>query len=374
LVSETEVFDFKVDTAAPQIQLPSRWYIWESGEFVIKDHGSKIVALGYEISDPQNRWKKVERSWTPNTEEFSYTIAWNRVFADGIVALIGSYTVTVFAVDEAGNRSQKSAQILIPQPNATPLPTFTPVPTATIAPNTPVPTEMAVIPAVEPTATSQSNSGGFSFGTKDDSVETQSTNPDSQLPNSQSPILWGATAAAVVGAAMADTLDKQRKRKEAEAASRAAAQKKADRLNEAERQRKIRNYLQGQAILKAQEEAARKEAQEERALKFKEKFLNPAKVVEPSLAEVQARMAIKAQKDAELDAATRSYMAMGAAVTAQKEKEQHLAGLQAYYDGRKDGESALSQLIYKFTYNPNSESETALERMKNVLEETGSGP
>ncbi|MGP8330232.1 MAG: hypothetical protein ACT6FF_07940 [Methanosarcinaceae archaeon] len=35
-------------------------------------------------------------------------------------------------------------------------------------------------------------------------------------------------------------------------------------------------------------------------------------------------------------------------------------GLRAYYEGRKDGESALSQLIYKFTYNPNSESETAL--------------
>jgi hypothetical protein len=82
-----------------------------------------------------------------------------------------------------------------------------------------------------PTAMRQS---GFSFGTENDAL-----NPKSQLPNPQSPLLWGATA------------DKRRrKRKTAESASRTAAQKKADRLNEAERQRKIRNYLQGQAVLK----------------------------------------------------------------------------------------------------------------------------
>ncbi|MCF6278090.1 MAG: hypothetical protein L3J16_04985 [Anaerolineales bacterium] len=250
-ISESEVFDFKIDATAPHIQLPSRWYIWESGEFVIKDETSKIVAAGYEIRDPQGRWRKVERNWTPDTEQFSQTIAWNRVFADGVVAPIGNYEVRVYAVDAAGNRSEKRAQILIPAPEATPLPTFTPVPTATIAPNTPVPTEMAILPAVEPTAAQKSEKSGFRFGSNDDSLEEEI--PNSQSPNPQSPILWGATAAAALGI-YAVTAEKRRKeRRKAEAESLAAARNKAARLNEAERQRKINNYLQGQAILRAQE-------------------------------------------------------------------------------------------------------------------------
>ena len=123
-----------------------------------------------------------------------------------------------------------------------------------------------------PTAKPQSS---FSFGTENDALKEQV--PNSQSPNPQSPILWGATAAAAaLGVYNAKAQERRKKRKEAESASRTAAQKKADRLNEAERQRKIRNYLQGQAILKAQEEAAkeaRKQALRERALKFKEKLL-----------------------------------------------------------------------------------------------------
>jgi len=135
------------------------------------------------------------------------------------------------------------------------------------------------------------------------------SDPKSQLPNPQSPLLWGATAE-----------KRRRKRKTAESASRTAAQKKADRLNEAERQRKIRNYLQGQAILKAQEEAARKEDDDPYA-GMDDWYEKQDKINAGMLAEVpelqrwaEKQKAIKAQKDAELDSATRSYMAMGAAV------------------------------------------------------------
>lgn len=138
--SYTEVYEFEVDTRGPNIKLPSRWYIWETGGLFVKDETSKIRNVTYEIRDGQNRWKKVERNWDPNRNEFTRDLDWNRLFSDGVRAPIGTYFVTIYAEDYAGNTSKKTAEIIIPAPNATPLPTFTPTPIPT---NTPVPTEPA---------------------------------------------------------------------------------------------------------------------------------------------------------------------------------------------------------------------------------------
>ena len=212
----TEVFDFKVDTKGPHIKLPSRWYIWESGEFVIKDADSKIVSIRYEITDPQNRWQKMERSWTPSLHDFSHTISWNRVFADGITAPIGNYNVTVYAEDAAGNKSQKSASIIIPQPDAAPLPTFTPTPTPeTVAVEPPATEEVVAIagmPTMTPTPLPQAieteeeekKATVFGFESEPD------TNSDSQSTTSN--ILWGATAAAAIGAFATEAEKRKRER------------------------------------------------------------------------------------------------------------------------------------------------------------------
>ena len=44
LVSTTQVYDFSVDTRGPNIKLPSRWYIWETGDLFVKDDGSGIAS------------------------------------------------------------------------------------------------------------------------------------------------------------------------------------------------------------------------------------------------------------------------------------------------------------------------------------------
>ncbi len=179
-----------------------------------------------------------------------------------------------------------------------------------------------------PTPTASQNSGIFGFGRKPQT-------PESQSPGSQSPLFWGAAAPAALG--LFNAKIEERKRREAEARERRKnsdymkmrraekAGKLAEYLREknmSERERKHRAELQalwnanGAALYEAKK-AARKERKStlrERALKFKEKFLNPVKIAQPSLAEVQARMGIKAQKDSELDSATRSYMAIGQAV------------------------------------------------------------
>jgi len=90
---------------------------------------------------------------------------------------------------------------------------------------------------------------------------------------------------------MAQALEAQRKRKEAEAASLAAAKKKAASLNEAERARKTRNYQEGQAIKKAEEESAHiaaMQALNEEILSEKEDLLElkePPPPKKPSLAD-----------------------------------------------------------------------------------------
>ena len=119
--------------------------------------------------------------------------------------------------------------------------------------------------------------------------------------------------------------ERRKKRKEAEAASLAAAKKKAAKLNEVERQRKIRNYQEGQAIKKAEEEAARiatMQALNEEILSEKEGLLELSDLPEDD----------KSQSLADWKKA--DMRATDEAVKEQKYKD----GFMAYYEGRKAGE------------------------------------
>ncbi len=71
-----------------------------------------------QIRDPQGRWQKVVRSYEANGDSFTTSIAWDRTFADGTLAPVGTYDVMVTARDLAGNESRETARILIPAPAA----------------------------------------------------------------------------------------------------------------------------------------------------------------------------------------------------------------------------------------------------------------
>ena len=132
-----------INNTPPHIKLTPEWFIWESGELVIKTDYFPVREGSVTISDPQNRWPKVE---IPFGEKYPSTIKWDRRFANGILAPIGNYRVEVKACNTYDLCSNKRATIKIPWISVI-LPTVSPVPP------TVVPTSPAVVIVPEQSAT-----------------------------------------------------------------------------------------------------------------------------------------------------------------------------------------------------------------------------
>ncbi len=127
-----------INNAPPHIKLTPEWLIWESGELVIKTEYFALKSGTVTISDPQNRWPKVE---IPFGERYPSTIKWDRRFANGVPAPVGNYHVDVKACNTYNLCSSKSATIKIPWISVI-LPTVSPavptaVPTSSVVENLP---------------------------------------------------------------------------------------------------------------------------------------------------------------------------------------------------------------------------------------------
>ena len=121
-----------INNAPPHIKLTPEWFIWDSGELVIKTDYFPVREGSVTISDPQNRWPKVE---IPFGEKYPSTIKWDRRFANGILAPIGNYRVEVKACNTYDLCSNKRATIKIPWISVI-VPTVSPVP-PTVVPTNP---------------------------------------------------------------------------------------------------------------------------------------------------------------------------------------------------------------------------------------------
>jgi hypothetical protein len=138
-----------INNAPPHIKLTPEWFIWDSGELVIKTEYFPLKSGTVTISDPQHRWPKVE---IPFGERYPSTIQWDRRFANGVPAPIGNYYVEVEACNTYNLCSSKSATIKIPWISVI-LPTVSPaaptvVPTSTAVENFPGQSETQVPPLV----------------------------------------------------------------------------------------------------------------------------------------------------------------------------------------------------------------------------------
>jgi len=117
-----------INNAPPYIKLTPEWFIWDSGELVIKTEYFPLESGTLTISDPQHRWSKVE---IPFGEKYPSTITWDRRFANGVLAPIGNYHVDVKACNTYNLCSNKTAIIKIPWISVI-MPTASPV-TPTVA-------------------------------------------------------------------------------------------------------------------------------------------------------------------------------------------------------------------------------------------------
>lgn len=257
-VTEHAPLTFQVDGTPPRIRLSDSWHIWESGELKVNDGQSGLSGVEIEIRDPQGRWRKVSYSYEPNGQSFTTNITWDRRFADGTLAPIGTYQVVVKASDRAGNFTQETASIHILAPNA---PTYTPAPTRTALPTPthlpPLTPDTSHLTSETVTAIPSRTPDVSAFGAFPTPILDHQS-PVPQPANSQSSVLWGAAAIAAIGAATAYALEQRRKRKEEEARQRAEAAAEVARRNAAEEARKVQNWLIGQQIKKAEEEALKK--------------------------------------------------------------------------------------------------------------------
>jgi hypothetical protein len=121
-----------INNGPPQIKLTPEWFIWDSGELVIKTSYFPLKSGTVAISDPQHRWQKVE---IPFGEKYPSTITWDRRFANGVPAPIGNYQVDVEACNTYNLCSRKTATIKIPWISVV-LPTVSPA-APTVVPTNP---------------------------------------------------------------------------------------------------------------------------------------------------------------------------------------------------------------------------------------------
>jgi hypothetical protein len=282
-----QLLNVGVDNTGPKIHLPEEWFQWDTVTLDVWDNHSGLSEVRVEISDPEGRWKTRKIKLDPN--EFPLDFKWDRRFGDGTVAPLGKYPVKVMAFDNMGHMTRVggTAKILLgilpAGPTATPQPymrldptltspsllsPFT-TPTVTAMPfisgfgSTPEPTvqatpTIAASPRATPTKTTIMDwiESIFVPNTIEETVTEVST------PEADPNIFWGATLAAVAGAAAAYNLAEQRKREEAAARKKANEEERRVKLKKQKLKKLEAQWDQEEAWEAARLEAARQEKRE----------------------------------------------------------------------------------------------------------------
>jgi len=252
--TETSVQEFYVDTITPAVDLPAEWEVNDTITYKVQDDGSGLSALRIVIEDEDEKFAKVAWNETVSGNKFKGEITWNGKFEDGTVAPPGEYLVWVKVTDVAGNERIGLSRVIVPSLFSL----FSPSKSSTAIPTPPAdlfdPDDSSLIP------TSPNVSfGGSPTSSNSTSVQslTLSSGTASASTTTSTNVLWGATAAALIGWATATAMEEKKKRKEQEQAQAARVQAEVDAFNAAQsakriaetQQWKINSWLEGQAIL-----------------------------------------------------------------------------------------------------------------------------
>jgi hypothetical protein len=310
------------------------------------------------IEHEDEKYAKVAWNEIVLGNNFNGEIIWDGKFADGTIAPAGEYLVWIKATDKAGNERFGLGRVIVPEPNAI----------FSLFQSTTTNNQEALLPPQElfdeedsftanSSVTTASQSSSFGGSTTQTQEITQNslalaTGATSSSTTTNSNVLWGATAATMIGATMAYALDEKRKRKEEEARELEEAYAKAAKLNAAEEQRKINGWLQGQAMLEAYIEAAEGQGATDAQIAelraqgatqgFSVAIAEAEVAVQTLFAQNVARQqALDAFRAAERnDAAAAAWQAEQRRIEEQRKAEELQAGLLAYYNGMRQGEQA----------------------------------
>ena len=219
--TETSAQEFYVDTIAPAIDLPAEWEVNDTITYKVQDDGSGLSALRVVIEDEGEKFAKVAWNETVSGNKFKGEIIWNGKFKDGTVAPPGEYLVWVKVTDVAGNERIGLGRVIVPSLFSllSPSQSSTEIPTP--------PADLFDSDNLSPTisnpdpSTSPSTSfGGSTTPTNSSSVQslTLSSGTASTSTTTSTNVLWGATAAALIGWATATALEERKKRQQQEQA------------------------------------------------------------------------------------------------------------------------------------------------------------
>ena len=354
-VTETPAQNLKVDTIAPVIEMMDELKLGEYLYYDLEDptvtgqENSGLSIYRAVIEDDDEKYKKIVWLDALEGDKAGDSILWDGKFADGTQAGWGSYFITLKISDEAGNEKMKTAVVKVGLLSfLEEIPAFTPPASASaLLPAQTAQTDSAAVTefggtnsAVTGESTSESteeggannettgaesasvSAGGTAvFNNDTDYVQSGFTqgNQSTSTPITNSNILWGAAATAMLGATLADW---QRKREEEEARKRAEAAVQEEKGGKGKKTPGRRAYekmmKQKRIVGESQAMLNEKEPVYIPSQKLEDEETNWLNTLNP-VYQYEKRKA-ELQKKAELQ-----------------------AGLSAYYEGRKEGEEKKRQ-------------------------------
>lgn len=238
-ITTTPSLTLKVDTIAPVVDMDDEIDLGDTLYYSLEDNGSGLWVNRTVIEDEDEKYKKVVWLEEISGYKVESDILWDGKFKDGTSAPVGDYYITLKISDQAGNETFRTAVVNVnPLSFLQVLPPFTPPTT-----NEALTNQQDNQPTNELTfgnennnttsnETTSTNLGGeavFQNVTAQSGALTSFTsgNENTVTPITNTEILWGAMATAVLGATLAEW---QRKREEEE-----ARQRELDRIAQMEK-------------------------------------------------------------------------------------------------------------------------------------------
>lgn len=230
--TESVLQEIQVDATFPAISMTDESSLGDTVYFSVQDDGSGLAVMRVVIEDEDERFDKVVWKEALSGNKFEDEVVWDGRFKDGTQAPAGTYYVTVKATDRAGNEAMKTGSITVEffsflqDPSVllrAGIPLFNPPADSTGPPST------GQAPSISDNSTTSTTGFGGTSNLQGSAFATMTTFAvgglanTSTLPITNSNIVWGAAAAAAIGAFAAQIEEWKRRQEELKRAQRIAS-------------------------------------------------------------------------------------------------------------------------------------------------------